>query len=150
MHPRLAAAVLALCRDPHLSSEVADEAFSRALERWPRVSEMSSPEAWVYRTAVNHLRRRAHRSQLERRLLRRTPLHSADEYRGRDLDLLAAIAELPDRQRLAVVLHYVADLSINDTAEVMAVKPGTVLATVHAARANLLKSLGPTEQEAAP
>ncbi len=149
-HPRLASAILTLSRDPDLSADVADEAFSRALERWPRVSEMASPEGWVYRTAVNLLHRKRRRRQVERRLLRHSTMASPASDPGWDPDLLAAIAGLPERQRLAVALHYIADLSVDDTAEAMGVQPGTVMATVHAARANLHKTLAPTAEEPTP
>ena len=149
-HPKLTSAVLAMCGDLEMSADVADEAFSRALARWPRVSEMASPEGWVYRTAVNQLRRTMRRSLLERRLIQRATPSADAAIPAWDLDLVSAIAALPERQRLAVALHYIADLDIEVTAEVMGVQPGTVLATVHAARANLRKSLRVTEEEDAP
>ena len=149
-HPRLASAILALSRDPDLSAEVADEAFSRALERWSRVSEMASPEGWIYRTAVNLLHRTRRRHEVERRVLRRSTVATPARDLGWDPDLLAAIAGLPERQRLAVALHYIADLRVEDTAEAMGVQPGTVMATIHAARANLHKALAPTAEEPTP
>ena len=63
------------------------------------------------------------------------------------LDTMEAIAALPLRQRTAVALHYVADLSIADTATLMGVSVGTVTATLHAARANLGRTLADPEQE---
>jgi DNA-directed RNA polymerase specialized sigma24 family protein len=36
------------------------------------------------------------------------------------------VAELPERQRVAIVLRYVADLSVRDTARVMRCPEGTV------------------------
>ena len=52
-------------------------------------------------------------------------------------DVWTAVKRLPDRQRLAVVLRYVADLPEADVAMVMGVARGTVSAALVAARARL-------------
>lgn len=49
----------------------------------------------------------------------------------------AGVAELPPRQRIAVVLLHLAGLSVPETAEVMGCAEGTVKATVHVALAVL-------------
>jgi RNA polymerase sigma factor (sigma-70 family) len=55
--------------------------------------------------------------------------------------LAAAIATLPERQRLALFLRYYADLDYAHIAEALGVRPGTVAATLNAARAALRRSL---------
>jgi RNA polymerase sigma-70 factor, ECF subfamily len=144
-HRRLVAAMSAIAGDVTVGTEVADEAFVRALERWDRVATMASPEGWLYRTALNHLRRTQRRVALEQHLLRRTAGRRSDRVPGNGSDwhpdTLDAIAALPNRQRKAVALHYVADLSVADTARIMGIVPGTVMATLHAARATLSRSL---------
>ena len=70
-HGRLFAALLVLSGDHDLAEEAADEALSRALQHWDRVSAMDSPGGWTYAVAVNVVRRVARRRALERRLLRR-------------------------------------------------------------------------------
>ena len=47
------------------------------------------------------------------------------------LDVQAALSQLGDRQRAAVVLRYFADLSLADIAAVMGSATGTVKATLH-------------------
>jgi RNA polymerase sigma factor (sigma-70 family) len=49
----------------------------------------------------------------------------------------AALAALPERQRLALFLRHYADLDYAAIAETLGVTRGTVSATLHAARANL-------------
>jgi RNA polymerase sigma-70 factor (ECF subfamily) len=56
-------------------------------------------------------------------------------------DLAPLIRELPERQRLAVFLHYYADLDYHTVAEVMDISPGTVGATLSAARSALRERL---------
>jgi RNA polymerase sigma-70 factor (ECF subfamily) len=145
--PKLATALMALSGDPGLARDATDEAFVRAFERWSLLSTMDSPEAWVYRTGVNIVRRRARRAALEQRILRRSSAAPNQIVPGWDLDLLAAIHDLPPRQRTAVALHYIADLSVDDTAAAMRVKRGTVLATIHAARASLRETLSTADEE---
>lgn len=48
---------------------------------------------------------------------------------------------LPARERTAVALRHVADLPTASVAAVMGVAPGTVAATLHAARAKLRHAL---------
>jgi RNA polymerase sigma factor (sigma-70 family) len=48
-----------------------------------------------------------------------------------------AIDQLPERQRLAIVLRYGLDLSLDDVAAAMGCAVGTVKSTVHAALARL-------------
>ena len=61
---------------------------------------------------------------------------------GWDPDLVAAIRTLPNRQRTAIALRYVADLPQADIAAAMGVAPGTVAALLHQARTNLRQTLG--------
>ena len=52
-------------------------------------------------------------------------------------ELRAAVAMLPERQRLAVFLRHYADLDYGQIAEVLGVERGTVAATLHAAHRTL-------------
>jgi RNA polymerase sigma factor (sigma-70 family) len=51
------------------------------------------------------------------------------------------LADLPERQREAVILRYFEELSVEDTAAAMNCAPGTVKATVHQALRALRKRL---------
>jgi len=56
--------------------------------------------------------------------------------------LFAALRALPDKQRQATVLFYVADLPITEIAEAMAASVGTVKSWLHRARTTLARELG--------
>ena len=128
--------------DADVAREVTAEAFVRALERWDRVAEMASPAAWTYRVGVNLLRRRLRRAAFEKRLLSEAkPVPSP----AIEPELWDAVRALPLRQRTAVALRYVCDLSQEDIAAVMNVAPGTVSATLTAARRRLAAELRPLE-----
>jgi RNA polymerase sigma-70 factor (ECF subfamily) len=139
-HPRLVGALLWLGGDPSDVRDAVDEACARALERWERVGRMESSTGWAYRVALNVWRRRERRRALERRLLRR---HRSFEAvvagpAGEAWDLVRG---LPPRERTAVALRYVGDLTEAQIAAAMGVRRSTVsvlLGRAHRRLAELL------------
>ena len=141
-HDALVPALTLAAPSPDLARDCADEAFSRACAKWERVSMMANPTGWTYRVAVNVLRRRLRRHRMETTLLQaRRPQLSVDTAPVPDDELWDAVQALPERQRLAVALRYVADLTEADVAEAMGVRPGTAAATLSKARATLMTQL---------
>lgn len=138
-HPRLVTLLAASAGDVALGREAADEALARAFERWERVSQMSSPIGWTYKVALNVVRRRARRRALERRLLGRV---REEHVPGPTGELWLVVAELPPRQRSAVLLRHVGQLTEQEIAEVMGVARGTVSATLRAAYQRLGAAIG--------
>ena len=139
-HGSVVRALAVISGEADVAGEVVAEAFSRAFERWDKVGALSNPTGWVYRVAVNLLRRRWRRSTVERRLLgRAAPTRWAEA----ELvpELWAALAALPRRQREAVALRYVVDLSEAQVAEYMGVAEGTASAALSAARRRLAVDL---------
>jgi DNA-directed RNA polymerase specialized sigma24 family protein len=49
---RMVGLVAALVGDRSQAEDIAQEAFSRALTRWPRIARYDLPEAWVRRVAL--------------------------------------------------------------------------------------------------
>jgi RNA polymerase sigma factor (sigma-70 family) len=127
-HPRLQRSLVVLCGDADVAAEIADEAFARALARWSRVGSMASPGGWTYRVALNLLRRRKRREAMESRVLAAV----ADDVPQilPHLEVWQSVAALPERQRTAVVLRYVADLPEAGIAQAMGVTRGTVASTL--------------------
>ena len=125
------------------ADDLASEAFSRALQRWNHVGRMDSPTAWVYRVALNLLRRRARRRALERRALLKS---GTNDQRLDSPPVWDAVTRLPPRQQTAIVLHYLLDLPYEQVANVMGIAAGTVAATLSAARRNLQTALGEEEE----
>ena len=138
-YPRLATAMVALTGNRDVVSEVTDEAFARAWRYWRRVSEMDSPEGWVYRVALNLVRTRSRRRRVERRALSRLAVRAdAAAPAGEVWEL---VRDLSERQRQAVVLRYVGDLDEREIAEVMGITRGTVASTLFDARRRLALAL---------
>jgi DNA-directed RNA polymerase specialized sigma24 family protein len=129
-HPRLVTLLTAATGDAGLASEAADEALARAFERWRRVSQMDSPNGWTYRVAFNIVQRRGRQRTRERKaLLRLRP----DDVPGPTGELWLLVADLPPRQRTAVLLRHVGQLTEHEVADVMGVARGTVSSTLRSA-----------------
>jgi RNA polymerase sigma-70 factor (ECF subfamily) len=140
-HPRLVACLAVSLGDLSLAQEAADEAFVRALVRWEQVAHMEAPLAWTYTVAINAGRRVRRRAGLERRLLGRRREATVD-IPAASADVWHAVLMLPPRQRSAIGLFYLLDLATPDVARIMRIAPGTVAATLHAARHRLAQLLG--------
>jgi RNA polymerase sigma-70 factor (ECF subfamily) len=140
-HDRLLQAAAVLLRDRDEAREVVAEACARCLDRWDTRRRPVDPTAWTYRVAVNAAHRRGRRRRTERLALDRTTAGASPTVSAPALELWRAVGELPERQRLAVVLRYVGDLTEAQTAEVMGIAPGTVAATLSVARRSLAERL---------
>ncbi len=131
-HPRLVRSLAVYTGDRDLAEELAQESLARAYRDWDRVGGLDHPEAWVHRVAVNlansHFRRRRHEQAARRRAAARTTQAWTDPEPGLGPVLLAALAGLTRRQREALVLRFVLDLSVAATAEHMHCAEGTVRA----------------------
>jgi RNA polymerase sigma-70 factor (sigma-E family) len=127
--------VLASVRDRQAAEDLVAEAFTRAWASWRKVSRHPAPEAWVVRTALN-----AHVSRWQRRR-REVALTDADRPEAvdggpadpPDGQLMAAVLQLPLRQRQVIALRLFLDLDTAQTARMLGIAPGTV--TAHLARA---------------
>jgi RNA polymerase sigma-70 factor, ECF subfamily len=140
-HARLVAAVLLVSGNLDLTRDAVDEACTRAFARWDRVRQMQSPAGWTYRVALNALRRRQRRAALERRLLARAaPVDVIPAPAG---EAWEAVRDLPTRQRTAIVLRYVADLTQIEVAAVMGVTRSTVSSLLADAHAHLAELIAP-------
>jgi DNA-directed RNA polymerase specialized sigma24 family protein len=129
-HPRLVTLLAAATGDAELARDAADEALARAFEQWPRVCRMSSPTGWTYAVGLNVARRHARRRALERRLLGR---RREELVPGPTGELWMVVADLPERQRTAVLLRHVGQLTEHEIADVMGVARGTVSSTLRSA-----------------
>jgi RNA polymerase sigma-70 factor (ECF subfamily) len=135
VHPSLVTVLAAAVGDGDLAKDAADEALARAWRHWKRVSVMSSPEGWTYRVALNVARRRQRRRSVEGHLLRRHATPSVVP--GPTGELWLVVAALPPRQREAVLLRHVGQLTEPEIAAAMRVTRATVSTTLRAAYSRL-------------
>lgn len=114
------------CGDRGLAEDCAQEAMVRL---WPRRDTVDDPRAWVFRVAFNVATSAFRRRTAERRAVRVLSTDSGDTPApdsDRNIDLQRALQALSPRQRQAVVLHYLADLSVPQAATVMSCSQGAV------------------------
>ena len=133
--------LLAYTGDPALAQDLVQEAFSRAVPRWSRVRAYDDPANWVRRVAFNLARSRWRRVRTAQAYARR---HREEAVEGPTPDrvaLIRALATLPDRQRRAVILHYLAGFSVAEIAMHENTAPGTVKSWLHRARTALAAQL---------
>ena len=145
--PVVRALTLALA-DRARAEDAAQEAFAKSYRQWRRVAMMDRPVAWVYVVALNGARR----------VLRREfgapapdPLGPTPDPAGAATARVAvrdALALLAPRQRVAIVLRYLADLQVTEVAAAMGCSVGTAKSTLHTALARLRVEFDPAEVDA--
>jgi RNA polymerase sigma-70 factor (ECF subfamily) len=118
------------------ASDAVQEAFAEALRHRRSFRGEGAPEAWVWRIAIRL-------ATQERERGKREPFRTDSQFSDVEADFVEpihdpvvadALRALPARRRLIVFLHYFADLSYEQIAELCEVSPGTVAATLAQAR----------------
>ncbi len=133
---RLWRAIYAFAGDAEIASDAVAEAFAQVLNRGAAVRD---PAAWTWRTsfriAAGALKARGAEGQ--------APAAHGDHLdRYGDPDLLAALRQLPDAQRAAVILFYYADLPISGIAARLGSNRVAVRANLSRGRSRLRQLLG--------
>jgi RNA polymerase sigma-70 factor (sigma-E family) len=121
--------------DRHRAEDLLQEALVKLWFAWPKIAE-EAPEAYVRKVLVRAAARSARRLWWGERPVEQLP----DRPEAGDVSvsvaersrLEAALAQLPPRQRAAVVLRYYQDLPETQVAEVLGCPVGT--ARSHASR----------------
>lgn len=137
---RVFASVLVVSGNRAATGDAVDEAFARALERWPRVRAMDSPIGWTFTVARNLLRRASRRSAREG-----TVEIAVGTIPDIDVALWDTVRGLPKRQRELIALRYVVAMTEPEIAVTLGIAPGTVARGLHDARARLHTMLAPEE-----
>ena len=147
---RVARAVL---RDPDDADDAAQDAFLSALVKLERYDSRRPFGPWLMRIVAN-----AATDRRRRRAVRRTePLEPGVMGGGRRPDtdaernalgdrLRAALSELPERRRLAVVLFDVEGYAHAEIAGILGIPEGTVRSEVFHARRRLRELLAPWKE----
>ncbi|HEV2633892.1 MAG TPA: SigE family RNA polymerase sigma factor [Actinocrinis sp.] len=131
--PWLRRVAFLLCRDWHRADDLVQSAFLRLYLNWDKASRAENFDGYVRTILVNLYLSEQKTPWWKAITLRReqidetTPDPAApDPDPAESLDLLAALGAVPPRQRAAIVLRYYCDLSVEETADLLACSPGTV------------------------
>jgi RNA polymerase sigma-70 factor (ECF subfamily) len=138
-YERLARAITLISHDPDVARDAVQEAFARLCREWPTVSGYQHQAAWVRKVALNLLRDQQRQSGRRARLfvsleqmqqdsedLAWDGFASFDIPADGDPDLWRAVRQLPEKQKTAIGLFYIADLNVSEVAAAMGVSQGTV------------------------
>jgi RNA polymerase sigma factor (sigma-70 family) len=143
LYPRAVALAYRMLGSRAAAEDVASETFARALQRWERL-DPDRIAGWILRVTANQaidvMRRKG-------RHLEPTVISLEDSTTLR-LALAEAMAKLPRRQREAIALRFLSDMSEADTASALGVSPGSVKTHVHRGLATLRDELGDANLEA--
>lgn len=132
--------------DHHLAEDLAAEAYLAAWRRWTRIGDYENPEAWMYRAIRQRfLKLWYRRSRLRAGLAKQPPAAAATLPEEPDITMgaiLAAVHDLPARQREAVIRRHFEHQTTAEIAVAMGITTGAVAAHLHKARQRLAKALG--------
>lgn len=125
----------AVVGEEQVALDVVQQAFVRAVDKRRSFRRSGPLEAWVWRIVLNEARKQAAAARREQP--RDSELSAGNGQPAADAAVRAAIAVLPERQRLAIFLRYYADLDYSAIAEALDIERGTVSAMLNAAHHSL-------------
>lgn len=140
---RLARAIMG---NPAAAEDAVHDAFVSAWRQWHTLRDPSRFEAWFHRILVNTCRNQLKRSSR----MRITDISSAPHPAIDDPHIVVspereaisqAMQELSEDHRVVLALRYYRDLTVDDIAELLGVRPGTVKSRLHHAQKQLRAAL---------
>lgn len=136
--PALSRSAYLLTGDHQLAEDLLQAALTRCVTHWARIAD-GNPEAYVRRAMINERtswwRKRHYTVEVPIRDDRAVADASDDVVRR--MTVLAALSELPARQRAVIVLRYYEDRTEAETAQLLGCSIGTVKSQASAALAKL-------------
>ena len=154
---RIYSIALRYAGDPTTAMDIAQETFLKLLSSIGQYRGDSSFESWLYRMVVNtcldhHRRRRRFLPIVEEALdLFRAPKESAlhDLLREEQEERVQqVVAQLPEEQRIVVVLRYTEGRSYEEIAELLGCRRGTVASRLNRAHKALERRLSHLRRQA--
>jgi RNA polymerase sigma-70 factor (sigma-E family) len=142
--PALRRVALLLCEDWHRADDLVQAACVKLYVHWTRVASADNIDAYVQTMVVREYLQESRTSWARRvRLAAQPPDRPAVAADlDRSLDLEAAVATLPPRQRAALVLRFYCDQNVDQTARILGCSPGTVKSQTSKALSSLRGALG--------
>jgi len=157
LYKQYAGAIFRFCRRALPAKEDAEDAtmeiFLKLREKISHYDASRPFTAWLYKVAANHcwdiLRRRRVRQDLETGEIENLPLEHPDPSQLQRLvdqrtsqQVRSALAKLPARARMALVLRYYAEMSYDEIADSLGVRRPFVGVVLLRARHQLREALG--------
>ena len=134
-YPRLLRALTAIAGDEGAAEDAVQEAFVRGFTQG--LGTLERPGAWLLVVATRVLFRDRRRRVTDVAVETVPAARDEIDFAIERADLLAALRQLPERQRAVVVARYYYDLSYEEIAKAFSIRAGTVGATLSQAVAKL-------------
>lgn len=142
---RLWILALSILRDQGEAEDAVQETLVKGWMSRRSLGDFASAGPWLTRVCVNHCLSRGRRLRMGGRIHREGPDHSAfapyAEIGGDLIDLERAFRRLSVKQRAAVTLNYRHGYSIDECADIMGCRPGTVRSHLARGLATLRKEM---------
>jgi RNA polymerase sigma-70 factor (ECF subfamily) len=157
LYDRYAALIRAVChdstRDLHEAQDLCQEVFLRAYSGLRELRETERFSSWllgIARMVCREWRRKSTRSRELRRgkalgIAAFSAQDAALEQDSESARILAAIAKLPERERMAIHLFYLQEHPVEDAQKTMNLSRSGFYRVLERARARLKRALGPRE-----
>jgi len=162
VQPDLFAFILSILCDHDDAADVCQECLVRVYRSLPKLRELEKFPGWIMRMAANQCNTALSRPSariayledmeakvdaLERVSAAAAPVDPRAASAGREMraHLDAAIRKLPPRQRAAVILFEIEQLSVREVSEILGCSVGTVKFNLHEARKKLREELAKLE-----
>jgi RNA polymerase sigma-70 factor (sigma-E family) len=123
---RLRRTAFLYCRDWHTADDLVSTALVKLYQHWPRAQGAGNLDAYVHGILAHAWLDEKRRPWRREQTVWELPDHAGPEHADGDPGLLTLLADLPPRRRACVVLRYYCDLSVEQTAEILGISPGTV------------------------
>jgi RNA polymerase sigma-70 factor (sigma-E family) len=141
-----------LCGDWHRAEDLVQATFLKLYLTWDRVSRDEALDAYTRQILLRNFLDERRRGIWRRTVVTSSlpDLATGDPAAEDRVVLLAALSEVPPRQRAVLILRYWEDLSIEETARVLGCSTGTVKSQANRGLAALRSTLGVPTLAATP
>jgi RNA polymerase sigma-70 factor (sigma-E family) len=126
--PRLLRTAFLLCGNWHTAEDLAQAALARVFASWWRITQPDAAFSYASRTMVNLYvteKRTKRSTEVITDMLPERPSADPDGIEQR-IVVLNALATLPPKARVVVVMRYWADMSVEQVADLLGCSTGTV------------------------
>jgi RNA polymerase sigma factor (sigma-70 family) len=128
-YPLLVRVLISQAHDTRWAEDVAQDTMLAAYGKWEDLLVYERPDSWLFKVAIRRLRR------IEAKIRRECPYSddfdatmqdvrlaaAGDEWVDDHLAVVAGIRSLPRRQSEVIALHYLADNTLEETAEILGI-----------------------------
>lgn len=145
--PSLRALAAVLCDDWQRADDLVQSALTKLYVHWGRARVADHPDAYARTVLVREFASERRSAWVRRVRLSESVADSPVAAVDQDtvLDLRAAVAALPARQRATLVLRFYCDLNVDQSAEILGCSPGTVKSQTAKALEAVRRAMGPEQ-----